>query len=177
MVHCIVSSSQYDVPATWNLSEKMVPARVNSTSTTNYPMQYSLHFMAVLSSKTQGFYWNVCFFYALSRPCTEQNLETVQFIISQKDLHKPNDGYPIVHKDRFFEFNRCSQWFTKGAIYATVRPLQINEVVVKFFLKVHPPICAVAHAVMLSKKHRRSSTLQEDGLTNEGRHVSAIASW
>ena len=32
------------------------------------------------------------------------------------------------------------------------------------------PIYAEVHAVMLSKKHRRSSTVQEDGVTNEGRH-------
>ena len=30
-------------------------------------------------------------------------------------------------------------------------------------------LCAV-HAVMLGKKHRRSSTVQEEGLTDEGRH-------
>ena len=29
-----------------------------------------------------------------------QNLETVQFMNSKKDLDKPNDGYPIVHKGR-----------------------------------------------------------------------------
>ena len=34
-------SSHYDVSATWKLSEKMDPAGVNSTYTTNYPMQYS----------------------------------------------------------------------------------------------------------------------------------------
>ena len=31
-----------------------------------------------------------------------QNLETVQFLILQKDLYEPNDGYPIVHRDIFF---------------------------------------------------------------------------
>ena len=34
-------SSQHDVSATWKVSEKMGSARVNSTYTTNYPMQYS----------------------------------------------------------------------------------------------------------------------------------------
>ena len=34
-------SSQHNVSATWKLSEKMDPAGVNSTYTTNYPMQYS----------------------------------------------------------------------------------------------------------------------------------------
>ena len=51
-------------------------------------------------------------------------------------------------------------------------PPFLNEVVTKgaFLCKVHPPICAVVHGVMLSKKHQRSSTLQEEGLINEGRH-------
>ena len=31
------------------------------------------------------------------------------------------------------------------------------------------PIYATVHAVMLSKKHQRSSTVQEEGLKNEGR--------
>ena len=34
-------SSQHDVSATWKLSEKMDLEGVNSTYTTNYPMQYS----------------------------------------------------------------------------------------------------------------------------------------
>ena len=33
--------SQHDISATWKLSKKMDPAGVNSTNTTNYPMQYS----------------------------------------------------------------------------------------------------------------------------------------
>ena len=36
--------------------------------------------------------------------------------------------------------------------------------------KVHWPIYAAVHAVMLSKKQQRNSTVQEEGLTNEGRH-------
>ena len=39
-----------------------------------------------------------------------------------------------------------------------------------FLSKVRPPISAVVHAVTLSKKHQRSSTLEEKGLKNEGRH-------
>jgi len=39
-----------------------------------------------------------------------------------------------------------------------------------FLSKVRPPIYAIVHAVMLSKKHQRSSTVQEEGLTNEDRH-------
>ena len=48
----------------------------------------------------------------------------------------------------------------------------MNEVVAKgtFLLKVCPSIYAVLHAVVLSKKHRRSSAVQGEGLTNEGRH-------
>ena len=49
----------------------------------------------------------------------------------------------------------------------------MNEIVAEgaFLSKVHPPIYAIVHAVMLSKKHQRSSsTVQEEGLTNEGRH-------
>ena len=40
------------------------------------------------------------------------------------------------------------------------------EVVAKdaFLTKICPPIYAAVHAVMLSKKHRRSSTVQEEGL-------------
>ena len=34
-------SSQHNVSATWKLSEKMDPAGMNSTYTTNYPMQYN----------------------------------------------------------------------------------------------------------------------------------------
>ena len=49
-----------------------------------------------------------------------------------------------------------------------------HEVVAKctgaFLLKVRPPIHAAVHAIMLSKKHQRSSTVQEEGLTNEDRH-------
>ena len=37
-----------------------------------------------------------------------------------------------------------------------------------FLSKVHSPIYAAVHAVTLSKKHQRSSTVQEEGLTNEG---------
>ena len=39
-----------------------------------------------------------------------------------------------------------------------------------FLLKVCQPIYAAVHSVMSSKKHQRSSTVQEVGLTNEGRH-------
>ena len=48
----------------------------------------------------------------------------------------------------------------------------MNKFVAKgaFVWKVHLPIYAGVHAVMLSKKHGRSSTLQVEGLTNEGKH-------
>ena len=48
----------------------------------------------------------------------------------------------------------------------------MNKFVAKgaFVWKVHLPIYAAVHAVMLGKKHGRSSTLQEEGLTNEGKH-------
>ena len=48
-------------------------------------------------------------------------------------------------------------------------PPFLNEIVAKgaFLLKVRPPICAVVHAVMSSKK--QYSTLQEEGVTNEVR--------
>ena len=48
----------------------------------------------------------------------------------------------------------------------------MNEIVAEgaFLSKVHPPIYAIVHAVMLSKKHQRSCTVQEEGLTNEGKH-------
>ena len=51
-------------------------------------------------------------------------------------------------------------------------PPFLNKDVAKgaFLSKVRLPIYATVHAVMLSKKHRRSSTVQEKGLTNEGRH-------
>ena len=39
-------------------------------------------------------------FEAVSYYDLAQNLETVQFLISKKDLDKPNGGYPIVHKER-----------------------------------------------------------------------------
>ena len=52
-------------------------------------------------------------------------------------------------------------------------PPFLNEVVAKgdFLSKVCPPIYAAAPAVMLSKKHQRSTTVQEEGLTDEGRHL------
>ena len=47
----------------------------------------------------------------------------------------------------------------------------MNEFVVQdAFLLSTPPIYAIVHAVMLSKKHWRSYTAQEEGLKNEGRH-------
>ena len=39
-----------------------------------------------------------------------------------------------------------------------------------FLSKVRPPIYAIVHAVMSTKKHQRSCTVQEEGLTNEDRH-------
>ena len=47
----------------------------------------------------------------------------------------------------------------------------LNEVIAEdgFLSKVRPPTYAIIHAVMLSMKHLRSSTVQEE-LTNEGRH-------
>ena len=47
-----------------------------------------------------------------------------------------------------------------------------NEIVAKdaFLSKVHPPIYATVPAVTLSKKHQRSSTVQEEALTNHSRH-------
>ena len=47
----------------------------------------------------------------------------------------------------------------------------LNEVVAKsaFHSKVCPPIYAAVRAVVLSKKHQRSHTVQGEGLTNEGR--------
>ena len=56
--------------------------------------------------------------------------------------------------------------------------LNLEEVPIKnvaksaFLLKVRPPIrYAIVHAVMLSKKHQRSSAVQkEERLTIEGRH-------
>ena len=41
---------------------------------------------------------------------------------------------------------------------------------VLFSQKCAHPFYATVHAVMLSKKHRSSSTVQEEGLRNEGRH-------
>ena len=57
-------------------------------------------------------------------------------------------------------------------------PLFLNEIVAKdaFLLKVCPPIYAIVHAVMQSKKHRRSSTMQEEGLTNDHRYYLHKAS-
>ena len=37
----VVCSSQHNFTATWKLIDKMNPARMKSTSTTNYSMQYS----------------------------------------------------------------------------------------------------------------------------------------
>ena len=50
-------------------------------------------------------------------------------------------------------------------------PFFLNKAVAKgaFLLKVRPQFFSVVHAVMLSKKHQRNSTVQEEGLTNEGR--------
>ena len=55
-------------------------------------------------------------------------------------------------------------------------PPFLNEVAAKgaFLSKVRPPIYVAVHAALLSKKHRRSSTVQEEGLTNEGRHHSLL---
>ena len=36
------------------------------------------------------------------------------------------------------------------------------------------PTYAIVHAVMLGKKHQISSTIQEEGLTNEGRDICII---
>ena len=49
-------------------------------------------------------------------------------------------------------------------------PPFLNEVVAKgaFLSKVRPPIYATVHAVMLSKKCQRSSTVHMEGVTNEG---------
>ena len=46
------------------------------------------------------------------------------------------------------------------------------EVVAKGVLlsKVHPPFVAAVHAVMLNKNRQRSSIVQEEALTKEGRH-------
>ena len=69
-----------------------------------------------------------------------------------------------------------NQQFTRSPKKAHPRkhahPPFLNEVVAKgaFLSKVCPPIYVAVHAVMLSKKHHRSSTVQEEGLTNEGRH-------
>ena len=50
-------SSEHNVSATWKLSEKMDQAGVNSTYTTNYPMQYFSDLITVLGSrKTKGSY-------------------------------------------------------------------------------------------------------------------------
>ena len=51
-------------------------------------------------------------------------------------------------------------------------PPFLNEVVAMgaFLSKVRPPIYGAVYAVMLSKKHLRNSTVQEEALTNEGRH-------
>ena len=53
-------SSQHDVSATWKLSEKIDPEGMNSTYTTNYPMQYSWNLRVMLGSrKTKGWCWNI----------------------------------------------------------------------------------------------------------------------
>ena len=68
-------SSQHDLSATWELSEKME----EWTYTTNYQMQYSWDPRAVLGSrKTEGSYWNVFWSYC----GLAQTLETVQLLIS-----------------------------------------------------------------------------------------------
>ena len=53
-----------------------------------------------------------------------------------------------------------------------LNPPPLNKIVAKgaFLSKIYPPIYAVVHAVMLGKKHQRSSTVEEKELTNEGRH-------
>ena len=50
-----------------------------------------------------------------------------------------------------------------------MHPPFLNEVIAKhiFLSKVHVSIHTVD---MVSKKHQRSNTVQEEGLTNEGRH-------
>ena len=57
-------------------------------------------------------------------------------------------------------------------------PFFLNEIISKdaFLLKVWPPIYAIVHAVMQSKKHRRSSTMQEEGVTNDHRYYLHKAS-
>ena len=47
-------------------------------------------------------------------------------------------------------------------------PLYLREDT--FLSKVHPPTYATVHVVMLSRRHQRSSTVQEERLTNEGRY-------
>ena len=58
--YSIVCSSKHDTPATWKLLQKMNPARVNSTYTTNYPMQYSWDLRTMLGSRKDpefSYYW------------------------------------------------------------------------------------------------------------------------
>ena len=55
----------------------------------------------------------------------------------------------------------------------------MKEVVSKgaFLLKVCPPIYAVAHAVVLTKNHWRSSTVQEKWLKNEVKRLWYMPAW
>ena len=52
----------------------------------------------------------------------------------------------------------------------------LNEVVAKgtFLLKVLPPIYAIVHAILFSKKHQKSCTVQEDGLVTKCSHHSLL---
>ena len=58
----------------------------------------------------------------------------------------------------------------KYAIYAIVHVVIYAIVHVIIYAIVHVVIYAIVHVVMLSKKHQESSTVQEEGQTNEGRN-------
>ena len=105
-------STQHDVSATWKLSEKMNPAGVNSTYTTNYPMQYSWDLRAVLGSRmTEGSCWKVLWSSWLLWPCTKLGNSTV---LDFKEGKLKLWWISIVHKEKcnsLFLFWFCRSMF------------------------------------------------------------------
>ena len=89
-------------------------------------------------------------------------LQFLQILLSRKKVK-----FTVPAKIPTIQYTVISRKQAHPQKYA--HPPFLTEVVAKgaFLSKVRPPICAVLHGIILSKKHRRSSTVQEEGLTRQ----------
>ena len=111
-------------------------------------------------------------FEAVSYCDLAQNLETVQFLISE-DFDKPNDGYPIIHKERcnfLLLFQFCRYMIDPGLSF--ILQLGPNSLIFSFscVLPLHTMRAGRYYLYVFSR--RQQTFLMKECNKNDARRIS-----